>query len=81
MQRFELPVSSDLSPSSLLWAKSLLEEAPRVLCVAPFREDVAYATEVTGARFADIRVEMREGFEPNEWMLVGDTREIHSEGA
>lgn len=74
-ERIRLPIDSDLSMSSVLWAVSVLGQPPVILWVTP--EDNELATKL----FGDIEIGISEALGQFAWELEGATRIVYSNGA
>ena len=80
MKRVELPTPADLSASSLEWACGLLGEDAKSLIVH-FEDTRAAVDAVAGVPDLWIWIGVDLGLRPDEWIVRGDTCEVHSEGS
>lgn len=72
-ERIQLSVASDLSVTALQFAAALLGETPKLLYVSP-EED--HAEEI-----GNVTVTVDTTLRKWAWLLVGETREVYSDGA
>lgn len=82
MERIKLPIPADVSGTALQWATDLLGESPRELRVSAV--DEALAARILGwtpnQPWTKFPVAVVPAFKRGEWLLMGQTREVYSEG-